>query len=279
MHTAGIAVRAVGRDEARARHSRQGGAGGVGLTHTALKSASLGTASYPSRKLAPYNGRVWASLTSIYSPPCRHRVTETRYTQDRSWCGVGGGPVQTTALLQRTGSQDRASSATVRPRQRLCRPQARHLLATSLRSQPAPAALVWRQPHGSRNKGAVSRLPGRVGETAALWHQAWKAVHVWMQEASSTQIFYGLAPQPNCSGAAHDLKVIKEDVGEDRRRRHGAWVWQALVANCQRTYSRIGVVGRTDRMRLSVSADKRFSRPTRRKSASVARRRLAKSLY
>ena len=128
-----------------------------------------------------------------------------------------------------------------------------HRLATSPRSQPAPAALVWRQPHGSRNKGAVSRLPGRVGETAALWHQAWKAVHVWMQEASSTQIFYGLAPQPNCSGAAHDLKVIKEDVGEDRRRRHGAWVWQALVANCQRTYSRIGVVGRTDRMRLSVS--------------------------
>ena len=32
-----------------------------------------------------------------------------------------------------------------------------------------------------------------------------------------------------------------------------AWVWQALVASCQRTYSRIGVVGRTDRMRLSVS--------------------------
>ena len=148
-------------------------------------------------------------------------MTETRYTQARSWCGVGGGPVQTTALLQRTGSQDRASSATVRPRQRLCRPQARHLLTTSPRSQPAPAALVWRQPHGSRNKGAVSRLPGRVGETAALWHRAWKAVHFWMQEASSTQIFCGLAPQPNCSGAAHDLKVIKEDVGDRRACRRG----------------------------------------------------------
>ena len=133
-------------------------------------------------------------------------------------CGVGGGPVQTTprfcsvqaAKTERRQLQCDRSSGSVG-----------HRLATSPRSQPAPAALVWRQPHGSRNKGAVSRLPGRVGETAALWHQAWKAVHVWMQEASSTQIFCGLAPQPNCSGAAHDLKVIKEDVGEDRRWRHG----------------------------------------------------------
>ena len=45
------------------------------------------------------------ALTSIYSPPCRHRMTETRYTQARSWWD-GWWP----------SSDDRASAAYRQPR-------------------------------------------------------------------------------------------------------------------------------------------------------------------
>ena len=68
--------------------------------------------------------------------------------------------------------------------------------------------------YGDDHTAAGTRAPFR-GFQGALARQLRSGIKhgrpCTSQEASSTQIFCGLAPQPNCSGAAHDLKVIKED--------------------------------------------------------------------
>ena len=98
-------------------------------------------------------------------------MTETRYTQARSWCGVGGGPVQTTALLQHTVSQDRAS--TVRPRQRLYRPQARHLAAEPASSCSSCMATTTRQQEqGRRFEASRARWRASCALTSSMKDRA-----------------------------------------------------------------------------------------------------------